>query len=43
MTTDKNLPLWVQEREEVLKHDNGVEWRDGQRPDYSHTDVFFGK
>lgn len=36
----QNLPLWVQDREEVLKHDDGVEWRYGERPDYSHTKTF---
>lgn len=40
MSTNQHLPLWVQDREAVLKHDQGVEWRDGQRPDYSHTNVF---
>lgn len=43
MSTDQNLPLWVQDREEVLKHDDGVEWRDGKRPDYSRTNVFLEK
>ncbi|MFB2898814.1 SnoaL-like polyketide cyclase [Aerosakkonemataceae cyanobacterium BLCC-F50] len=36
----QDLPLWVQDREEVLKHDDGVEWRYGERPDYSHTKAF---
>lgn len=36
----QDLPLWVQDREEVLKHDDGVEWRYGERPDYSHTKTF---
>ncbi len=40
MSTTQNLPLWVQDREEVLKHDEGVEWRDGKRPDYSMTNAF---
>lgn len=34
------LPLWVQERETVIAHDTGVQWRDGERPDYSKTNVF---
>lgn len=37
MANHQNPPLWVQDREEVLRHDEGVEWRDGNRPDYSHT------
>ncbi len=40
MNTNQDLPLWVQDREEVLQQDKGVEWRDGQRPDYSHTNAF---
>ncbi len=40
MSKAQDLPLWVQDREEVLKQDQGVEWRDGQRPDYSHTNAF---
>ena len=37
MSTNQDLPLWVQDREEVLKHDESVEWRNGQRPDYTFT------
>ncbi|MDJ0536080.1 MAG: ester cyclase [Xenococcaceae cyanobacterium MO_207.B15] len=37
MSATQDLPLWVQDREEVLKHDDGVEWRDGKHPDYSMT------
>ncbi|MEA5537236.1 SnoaL-like polyketide cyclase [Crocosphaera sp. XPORK-15E] len=37
------LPLWVQDRNTVLAHDEGVEWREGKRPDYSHTDQFLQK
>ena len=33
----------VQDREEVLKHDEGVEWRDGKRPDYSMTNISLAK
>ena len=40
MSATQKLPLWVQDREEVLKHDEGVEWRDGERPDYSRTNAF---
>ncbi|MFB2878624.1 ester cyclase [Floridanema aerugineum] len=36
----QDLPLWVQDREEVLKHDEGVQWRYAERPDYSHTNAF---
>ena len=39
MSKTQDLPLWVQDREEVLKHDDGVEWRDGERPDYSMTNI----
>ncbi len=39
MSQTQDLPLWVQDREEVLKHDDGVEWRDGERPDYSMTNI----
>ena len=39
MSADQRLPLWVQDREDVLKQDAGVLWRDGQRPDYSHTNA----
>lgn len=34
------LPLWVQDREAVLSQEEGVEWRTGERPDYSHTNQF---
>jgi hypothetical protein len=43
MSTTPGLPLWVQDREEVLKQDDGVEWRYGDRPDYSHTNAFLEK
>jgi len=43
MSTKQNLPLWAQDREEVLKHDDGVVWRDGKRPDYSRTNTFLNK
>ena len=43
MSTTQDLPLWVQDREEVLKQDEGVEWRDGNRPDYSHTNAFLAE
>ncbi|MEQ9668431.1 ester cyclase [Coleofasciculus sp. G2-EDA-02] len=34
------LPLWVQDREAVLSQDEDVQWRAGERPDYSHTNQF---
>ncbi|MTJ10891.1 ester cyclase [Anabaena sp. UHCC 0204] len=34
------LPLWVQDREKVLTHDQGVVWREGNKPDYSYTNEF---
>jgi hypothetical protein len=42
MSNDKTteLPLWVQDREVVLSHNEGVEWREGQRPDYTYTNEF---
>ncbi|MBD1860054.1 MULTISPECIES: ester cyclase [Trichocoleus] len=43
MSTDQTLPLWVQDREVVLKQDEGIEWRDRQRPDYSHTNASLEK
>ncbi|MBW4456933.1 MAG: ester cyclase [Nostoc indistinguendum CM1-VF10] len=38
-TQPVELPLWVQDREEVIAVDATVEWREG-RPDYSHTNQF---
>ena len=43
MSKTQDLPLWVQDREEVIKNDQGVEWRDGKRPDYSMTNSFLEK
>jgi hypothetical protein len=37
------LPIWVQDRETVLAHDQEVEWREGKRPDYSYTNEFLHK
>lgn len=34
------LPLWVQDREKVLANDTDVEWRDGERPDYSQINQY---
>ena len=33
------LPLWVQDREEVIVADTGIEWRDG-KPDYSDINQY---
>ncbi|WP_013324201.1 ester cyclase [Gloeothece verrucosa] len=38
MTNTQELPLWVQGREQVLSNDTDVEWRGGQRPDYTQLD-----
>lgn len=43
MSASQNLPLWVQDREQVIQQDEGVEWRDGKRPDYSYTNAFLAK
>jgi predicted ester cyclase len=43
MSSTQELPLWVQDREQVLEQDQGVEWRDGSRPDYSHTNKYLQK
>ena len=37
MSTNRDLPLWVRDREEVIEHDESVEWRAGKRPDYTFT------
>lgn len=39
MSTAKTLPLWVQDRNEVIKEDSGVEWRYGDRPNYSRNNA----
>ena len=39
MSSDRDLPLWVQNREEVIKNDAGVEWRGGKRPNYLMFDA----
>ncbi|HEY9693083.1 MAG TPA: ester cyclase [Oculatellaceae cyanobacterium] len=36
-TQPTDQPLWIQDRETVIAHDDGVEWRYQERPDYSHT------
>jgi hypothetical protein len=32
-----NLPLWVQHRDTVLKYSNNVQWRYGEKPDYTRS------
>ncbi|MGP0128083.1 MAG: ester cyclase [cyanobacterium endosymbiont of Rhopalodia musculus] len=34
------LPIWVQDRDTVIANDEGVQWRNGERPDYSYTNQF---
>lgn len=45
MTNTNDLPLWVQDREQVLAKESNteVEWREGEPPDYSHTDQYLYK
>lgn len=43
MSNTNKLPLLVQDRETVLANDTGVQWREGTRPDYSHTNEFLHK
>ncbi|MEL7035405.1 MAG: ester cyclase [Cyanobacteria bacterium J06592_8] len=38
-----DLPLWVQDRDTVIANDAEVEWRDGERPDYSRTNQYLHK
>lgn len=42
MSSEKTteLPLWVQDRDIVIAHDEEVQWREGKRPDYSYTNEF---
>lgn len=40
MSQNTDVPLWIQDREVVLNNDENVNWRGGQRPDYSHTNQF---
>ena len=39
MSSDRGLPLWVQNREEVLKNDDRVELRGAKRPSYLITNA----
>ncbi|MGK7943731.1 MAG: SnoaL-like polyketide cyclase [Microcystaceae cyanobacterium] len=40
MSPTQNTPLWIQDREAVIQQDESVQWRNGERPDYSHTNKF---
>ncbi len=42
MTTTQptDQPLWIQDRDTVIAHDYGVEWRYQARPDYSLSNEF---
>lgn len=40
MSSKNTPPLWIQDREEVIKQDQDVQWRNGERPNYSHTNEF---
>ncbi|MEL6459442.1 MAG: SnoaL-like polyketide cyclase, partial [Cyanobacteria bacterium J06621_15] len=33
----ENLPLWVQNRDTVLKSNQNVQWRYGKQPDYTYS------
>jgi len=37
------LHLWVQDRDTVLKYSTHVEWRYGQKPDYTHSNEKFAQ
>ncbi|MEO0538621.1 MAG: ester cyclase [Cyanobacteria bacterium P01_A01_bin.123] len=39
MSAAQDLPLWVQDREDVLKQSKETEWRYGDRPDYSRNNA----
>ncbi|MGM3305412.1 SnoaL-like polyketide cyclase [Anabaena sp. WFMT] len=39
----ENLPLWVQNRDVVLKHNTNVTWRYGQQPDYTRSNENLAK
>ncbi|MBO3457499.1 ester cyclase [Aetokthonos hydrillicola Thurmond2011] len=36
-TESNKLPLWVQDRDKVIEQSTDVEWRYGERPDYSRS------
>lgn len=35
--SEENIPIQIQDRDNVLAADDGIEWRYGKRPDYSGT------
>lgn len=39
----ENLPLWVQDRNSVLKANQNVQWRYGKQPDYTRSDENLAK
>ena len=39
----ENLPLWVQNRDTVLKNNQNVQWRYGKQPDYTKSNENFAK
>ena len=43
MSANLDLPLWVQDRREVLKNNDGVEWHGDKRPNYLTTDAHLEK
>ena len=43
MSSDRDLPLWIQNREKVLKNNAGVEWRGDKRPNYLTIDAYLEK
>ena len=43
MSSDRDLPFWIQNREKVLKNDVRVEWRGDKRPNYLTIDAYLEK
>ncbi|BAY30078.1 pathogenesis related protein [Nostoc carneum NIES-2107] len=39
----ENMPLWVQNRDVVLKHNSNVTWRYGEQPDYTRSNENLAK
>lgn len=39
-TTQPTDQVWIQDRDTVIAHDDGVEWRYQTRPDYSLSNEF---
>jgi hypothetical protein len=40
---NNNLPLWVQNRDVVLQYNNNVQWRYGEKPDYTRSNENLAK